>query len=97
MNTLFIYGNQYTNDIRAWILSNEIIPTRYIHGSWTIFKKSIDSICYLITTYKPSQIIFDEKSEYEDSIWDAVTSKCDNELDIGIDNTGTVIYYTNEK
>lgn len=98
MKTLFIYGNQYENEIHAWILSSEELTSRrHIEGNWTAFGKCIDNIYWLITSYKPNQIVFEEKSEYEDSIWDAVTLKCDNKLDIGIDDRGWVTYYSDEK
>ena len=92
MNTIFIYGDQYTKEIHAWILSDYITPIRHFHGAWISFTNCINDICYMITTYKPIQIIFEEHSEYEDSVWDAITSKCDNELNIEIKRNGTIIY-----
>ena len=94
MHTIFINGNEYPNSIEAWVFSsNQITPLRRIYKHWDEFNKTINEICLLIKNYKPIQIIFEENSEYEDSIWDAVTSKCNNELDIGIDNSGKITYY----
>lgn len=96
MNIIFVYGNKYEDRIYAWILSNEITRKHFYKGTWERFNHSINKICEMITIYKPNQIVFDEDSEFEDAIWDAITSKCDNELDIGINDTGKVTYYKDE-
>ena len=97
MNTIFVHGNQDTNEIRIWVLDSEqIIPSSYKFRLWYPFSKTINEICLYIQRYKPDQIIFDEISEYEDMIWDAVTSRCDNELEITIEHDGKVIYRQNQ-
>jgi hypothetical protein len=92
MNTVFIYGNKYEDRIYAWILSNEISRKYFYKGTWERFNYSIHKICEMITICKPDQIVFDEDSEFEDAVWDAVTSKCDNELNISIDKNGKIKY-----
>jgi len=91
MNTIFIYANQYKNDIHTWLLTNSITPSRYYHSTWTTFNSCINDICKMIAFLKPEQIIFEEHSEYEDSVWDAITSKCDK-LNIEIDRNGKIKY-----
>lgn len=95
MKTLFIYGVEDLNEIRIWLLGNEITPLSYKCRLWYPFSKIINEILLYIQRYKPDQIIFDEVSEYEDTIWDAVTSRCDNELEITIERDGKVIYRQN--
>jgi len=46
----------------------------------------------MIMFLKPERIIFEEHSEYEDFIWDSITSKCDNELNIEINRDGSMFY-----
>lgn len=92
MRTLFIYGNQYDNEIHAWLLFN-MSSAYHFKGEWydwDTFKHCINEICWMITSLKPEQIVFDEHSEYEDAIWDNISSKCDNELEITIDKNGKI-------
>lgn len=92
MNTIFVYGDQYEDRIIAWILSDEISYKYFYKGTWKRFTHTIDKVCNMITSFKPGRIVFHEHSGYEDAIWDAVTSKCDNELEITIEHDGKIIF-----
>jgi hypothetical protein len=93
LKTLFVYGVEDLNEMRMWILDSEqITPFSYKCKSWYPFSKSINEILMCIQRFKPDQIIFDEVSECEDMIWDAVTSRCDNELEITIGKDGKIIF-----
>jgi len=91
MNTIFVYGNQYENKIHAWVYSG-LSATYHSEGNWTMFGNCINEICWMIKSWKAVQIVFAEESEFEDAVWDAVTSKCDNELNISIDGNGKITY-----
>lgn len=92
MNIMFIYANQYTDQIHTWLLTNSITPSRYYFSTWKAFNGTIYDICKMIMFLKPERIIFEEHSEYEDFIWDSITSKCDNELNIEINRDGSMFY-----
>jgi len=92
MNIIFVYGNQQEDRIYAWILSNEISRKYFYKGTWEKFDHSINKICEMITICKLDQIVFDEDSKYGDIIWDEITTKCDNELEIIIGHNGEIIY-----
>lgn len=91
MYSIFVYGNQHDNEIHAWVNSG-LSSTYHSKGNWTMFGNCINEICWMIKSWKAEQIVFAEESEYEDSIWDAVTSKCDKELNISINSNGKITH-----